>query len=349
MTKIGLAAGLLFLSAFAQTQGITPAQANSAYPDTKANHWVYENLERLWRASLTDWGIWHEGKPGLRRADVVDAINGSYLTLKQLDQKRAAKAQDVNQERAAKARDVNKLIAELSGTSRVKSDVLRETYRGVADLLDGLCDTPVHHGDIIDLQRLADAFSGDLRANGVDVGEVKTELAAIDRRFALETAAARILAPSHRPFPDTKKNHWAYEAITRMKAEGLIVGIPNGNFNGGRLSMRHEMALQIHAGYSKLNEVVEMASIQIAELRRVQDQVKQAKVPDKGLLKRLEAMKSELRNQVSGIGSYCGDVKDLRRLEGEFGPDLTLLGVDLEEFKSGLDDLTLQIATIGRK
>ncbi|WP_201281472.1 S-layer homology domain-containing protein, partial [Staphylococcus aureus] len=64
-------------------------------------------------------------------------------------------------------------------------------------------------------------------------------------KYALSAALAAVFvvpafAQSDTPFPDTKENHWAYEAVTRLKAEGILVGYPNGNFIGGRLATRYE-------------------------------------------------------------------------------------------------------------
>ena len=48
-------------------------------------------------------------------------------------------------------------------------------------------------------------------------------------------------------FPDVPANHWAYEALARMKRDGLLVGYPDGLFRGGRPASRYELAVAMHA------------------------------------------------------------------------------------------------------
>ena len=48
-------------------------------------------------------------------------------------------------------------------------------------------------------------------------------------------------------FPDVPANHWAYEALAKMKAEGLLVGYPDGLYRGPRPATRYELAVAMHA------------------------------------------------------------------------------------------------------
>jgi hypothetical protein len=45
------------------------------------------------------------------------------------------------------------------------------------------------------------------------------------------------------PFADTPTNHWAYEALAHLAAEGLIQGYPDETFKGDRTMTRYEMAM----------------------------------------------------------------------------------------------------------
>ena len=47
-------------------------------------------------------------------------------------------------------------------------------------------------------------------------------------------------------FPDVPKNHWAYETIKAMAAQGLIEGYPDGTFGGDRTMTRYEFAQIIY-------------------------------------------------------------------------------------------------------
>src|SRR5579872_2243050 len=90
-------------------------------------------------------------------------------------------------------------------------------------------------------------------------------------KYALSAALSAVFvvpafAQSDTPFPDTKDNHWAYEAVTRLKAEGILVGYPNGTFIGGRLATRYEMAVAINAAYNKLKGMTDGLSKQIDDI-----------------------------------------------------------------------------------
>ena len=68
-------------------------------------------------------------------------------------------------------------------------------------------------------------------------------------------------------FPDVPENHWAYEALSNMKRNGLLVGYPDGLFRGGRPATRYEMAVAIHATYQHLKNITDGLQSQIDELK----------------------------------------------------------------------------------
>ncbi|MBV8151332.1 MAG: S-layer homology domain-containing protein [Candidatus Eremiobacteraeota bacterium] len=47
------------------------------------------------------------------------------------------------------------------------------------------------------------------------------------------------------PFSDVPANHWAYQAIQSLAADGLVEGYPDGKFKGDRPMTRYEMAVLI--------------------------------------------------------------------------------------------------------
>ena len=44
------------------------------------------------------------------------------------------------------------------------------------------------------------------------------------------------------PFSDVPARHWAYDAVNKLAAEGVIEGYPGGTYGGDRLMTRYEMA-----------------------------------------------------------------------------------------------------------
>lgn len=44
------------------------------------------------------------------------------------------------------------------------------------------------------------------------------------------------------PFSDVPAGHWAYDAVNKLAAEGVVEGYPDGTYGGNRLMTRYEMA-----------------------------------------------------------------------------------------------------------
>ncbi len=43
---------------------------------------------------------------------------------------------------------------------------------------------------------------------------------------------------THRSFPDVPPDHWAAQAVQLMAERGIMIGYPNGTFNGGNYPAR---------------------------------------------------------------------------------------------------------------
>ena len=58
------------------------------------------------------------------------------------------------------------------------------------------------------------------------------------------TVAMGITASAYaaNPFSDVPAGHWAYDAVNKLAAEGVIEGYPGGTYGGDRLMTRYEMA-----------------------------------------------------------------------------------------------------------
>jgi hypothetical protein len=74
--------------------------------------------------------------------------------------------------------------------------------------------------------------------------------AVLSALLALAVAAPAVVAPSVAPslapianaqnaeYPDVPLDHWAYNAINKLSAAGIIEGYPNGTYSGGRAMTR---------------------------------------------------------------------------------------------------------------
>ena len=72
--------------------------------------------------------------------------------------------------------------------------------------------------------------------------------------FTLGTMLSMGRAASATPFSDVPANHWAYQYIQSLAADGLIDGYPDGKFKGDRPLTRYEMAVVIARVIAKLQE-----------------------------------------------------------------------------------------------
>ena len=62
------------------------------------------------------------------------------------------------------------------------------------------------------------------------------------------------------PFTDVPAGHWAYDAVNRLAAAGIIDGYGDGNFGGERLMTRYEMAQIVAKAMAKGANVDRLAA-----------------------------------------------------------------------------------------
>jgi hypothetical protein len=72
--------------------------------------------------------------------------------------------------------------------------------------------------------------------------------------FLLGSVLSMGRAASATPFSDVPANHWAYQYIQSLAADGLIDGYPDGKFKGDRPLTRYEMAVVVARVIAKLQE-----------------------------------------------------------------------------------------------
>jgi hypothetical protein len=70
--------------------------------------------------------------------------------------------------------------------------------------------------------------------------------------FATGSLLALGQGASATPFSDVPANHWAYQAIQSLAADGLVEGYPDGKFKGDRPLTRYEMAVLVARVIAKL-------------------------------------------------------------------------------------------------
>ena len=141
-------------------------------------------------------------------------------------------------------------------------------------------------------------------------------------------------------FPDVPANHWAYDALLRMKKDGLLVGYPDGLFRGGRPASRYELAVAMHAVYTNLRNATDGLDAQMKALGGDRGYATQAEAA--ALRDALAALQADL----AAMKGYGADIADLRRASDTFEKELTQLGVDVQAMKDDLRDLAGRVKAL---
>ena len=77
----------------------------------------------------------------------------------------------------------------------------------------------------------------------------KTMVAAL--AAALTVGAASTTFAAANPFSDVPRDHWAYDAVTQLAADGVVEGYGDGTFRGDRNITRYEMAQMVARAMAK--------------------------------------------------------------------------------------------------
>lgn len=86
------------------------------------------------------------------------------------------------------------------------------------------------------------------------------------------------------PFSDVPAGHWAYDAVNKLAAEGVVDGYPDGTYGGNKLMTRYEMAQIVAKAMAKGANVDKLAAefadeldslgVRVANLEKKADNVK---------------------------------------------------------------------------
>lgn len=76
------------------------------------------------------------------------------------------------------------------------------------------------------------------------------------------------------PFSDVPANHWAYQYVQSLAADGIIDGYPDGKFKGDRPLTRYEMAVVVARAVAKLQENPGVSKQDLDKLQKLIDALK---------------------------------------------------------------------------
>lgn len=156
-------------------------------------------------------------------------------------------------------------------------------------------------------------------------------------RYALiAVLGAAVMTPAFAQdnFPDTPEAHWAAEALTNMKREGILVGYPDGLYRGGRPASRYEMAVALNALWMKIKGMLDGWSGQMDTLMKALDELKGLPGEVKDLKDQVAAMKADM-DTMKGWGDT---IKNLQKMADMFKDELASMGVDVAAMKKMLAD-----------
>ena len=155
------------------------------------------------------------------------------------------------------------------------------------------------------------------------------------------------------PFSDVPAGHWAYDAVNKLAAAGVVDGYPDGTYGGDKLMTRYEMAQIVAKAMAKGANVDKLAAefadeldslgVRVANLEKKADNVKitgQARFSYKDIDGDVDGDTAALRTrlwvngQVNEDWTYTGMFENTQTIHGMSGTDdLGTHGDDKVELK----------------
>ena len=159
------------------------------------------------------------------------------------------------------------------------------------------------------------------------------------------------------PFSDVPAGHWAYDAVNKLAAAGVVDGYPDGTYGGDKLMTRYEMAQIVAKAMAKGANVDKLAAefadeldslgVRVANLEKKSDNVKitgQFRASYKDISGDVDGDAGALRSrlwvngQVNEDWSYTGMFQNTQDISNESGDDkVELTRAYLEGRLGGLD------------
>jgi len=97
-------------------------------------------------------------------------------------------------------------------------------------------------------------------------------------------------------------DHWAYDAIDKLQAEGFVEGYPDGTFRGNRSFTRYEMAMVVARIWDRLVAELEALDIQQGDWATKSD------LDD--LRAMLEDLRAEFQAELDAMGIRLTDLEN---------------------------------------
>ncbi|AZO94268.1 S-layer homology domain-containing protein [Halocella sp. SP3-1] len=141
-------------------------------------------------------------------------------------------------------------------------------------------------------------------------------------------------------FADVPSSHWAYEAVNKLVASGILSGYPDGTFKGQNNLSRYEIAVvvarvldQIEAEQAALADgIADADSLSVGQAQQVNEIVKAIVAKNTG-----EELSDEQANEVRSI---------VQALTFEFRPELKEIGAAVDALAVDVDELDSRVSAL---
>ena len=151
------------------------------------------------------------------------------------------------------------------------------------------------------------------------------------------------------PFSDVPAGHWAYDAVNKLAAEGVVDGYPDGTYGGDKLMTRYEMAQIVAKAMAKGANVDKLAAefadeldclgVRVANLEKKSDNVK--------ITGQIRASYKDVDGDKNG---HAGQLRNRFFVNGAINEDWTYTGrfhnIQTYTNESGDDDIDLNWAFV---
>ena len=127
------------------------------------------------------------------------------------------------------------------------------------------------------------------------------------------------------PFSDVPAGHWAYDAVNKLAAEGVVTGYPDGTFGGDKLMTRYEMAQIVAKAMANGANVDKLAAefadeldslgVRVANLEKKSDNVKIT-----------GQIRASYRDVDGGVNGNDGRLRTRLFVNGNINEDWTYIG-----------------------
>jgi hypothetical protein len=143
------------------------------------------------------------------------------------------------------------------------------------------------------------------------------------------------------PFADVPTDHWAYSSVETLRNAGIVIGYPDGTYGGARPTSRYEFATAI----ARLLKLIPDAN-SYATKDDLGKYVQRSDIPNTNGLESksdVDALRADLLSRLQAHDEAIAALKDL---VNQFKPELTSLGVRVDEANAKLDALAKRVSVL---